>query len=1261
MHEKQYTNEHELHSTAWNTLTDNEKETHKRALELMNQSHAELDAAVDAISEQNAPCSAEERDRAVDAYTVAYVDHNIATANADGIITPEEKESIDHSLAINSIHSIGGLTKGKYGGDPTKTPTAQVLCKHPELANHADDLLGDEQGISLSAFVKGTSEKLANLEQSATNHIHGTIDSVKQKSIELRERVNKWHSFKMGEKAVQLYERKNFTKIQCKIDTANSIVAEHLKQNFFDKIEQEITEYHKAQKNGQPNTKYPSIDEELQTFAENTKIDINRAYTDKRVSKLIIGELSASLSDNTADAVSRAETFSTKLNEYAAKGFELPPTKESADMALNYLEAFTSSASTKLPDKAVIAAIRNLVTNSNMFDPHNLANYMRNSVKNNNTLNNETLPNVMLCQLSQIRKAGSLDKVDNKQLNQLGSCVKTLKSIGMDLPYSSPDTIQELVRSAKIHETQTKDIQDSFVKHGIIDNLDADAMFERVSRALVDSKHANNSFSPPPYSPSSILSDSVCKMRVADRNRMNFWVDKGGLNVEAFESAKQEAIQKITGSVLCCSCNTDEENCKLYQFYDSVLDVGNLAQEKFLHSDTLQTPYTYLYYRLSPKEKAYLDLERNAWKFERKAGENTGGATTGPNPEVSTVGIITDNDRDRLNTTPGRSFFNARRDKAKDYFNSDGTSTPELASDMFKYGLWEPILNLAKDRDPNIIKNLSTEQRSAIDTAMTVKDPWLRTYFARFNAQHDTNLEQLATAANYVNSQDRLLLGMDFKQRPGLIRLIVEGRNKIVGDDTIKSLAKYDSGGDEILANMSDAEISQTIQQFNDISQLPTVFKDKSELLARFLRCQKSAGSKELFKSVADNINTLSDQAIGNLQLVLACQNRFNIHNIDELDNYSQIVASKLESDLESDDSKRICTAYEYILDPLESIRPHTFNPHELPVDEMVDLLNKGILNTTDVKFIQIRKALNASHLTAREANAQLATKYSAEELALLSLRQKLNMHIAENYDAFNSIAFHTNPKITEESINKALAPDNFMVLSNVAEKIEQYYTKNWNDALLDLDAEVPGMDHMTLESGCKVVKLHGAKFAILSHNTGVSLSPISRDHNRDVDPTSNKLQDAAAKDPDALNYSYGLSTISTSLITDNCDRSINTAYYIILGFTDIPDGGLLGMCHSDARTTHGQGRLSPSMMSKLESFEDFAHIEETGGGAEVYNEVALYRYISTENGADRTQPTCVIQYGGERINKNIERVATQMNLPVLWVDINTYYKNKES
>lgn len=206
MHEKQYNNEHELHSTAWDTLTDNEKETHKRALELMNQSHAELDAAVDAISEQNAPCSAEERDQTVDTYTVAYVDHNIAAANVDGIITPEEKESIDHSLAINSIHSIGGLTKGKYGGDPTKTPTAQVLCKHPELANHADDLLGDEQGISLSAFVKRTSEKLANLEQSATNHIHGTIDSVKQKSIELRERVNKWHSFKMGEKAVQIMQ-----------------------------------------------------------------------------------------------------------------------------------------------------------------------------------------------------------------------------------------------------------------------------------------------------------------------------------------------------------------------------------------------------------------------------------------------------------------------------------------------------------------------------------------------------------------------------------------------------------------------------------------------------------------------------------------------------------------------------------------------------------------------------------------------------------------------------------------------------------------------------------------------------------------------------------------------------------------------------------------------------------------------------------------------------------------------------------------------
>ncbi len=1258
MHEKQYNNEHELHSTAWDTLTDNEKETHKRALELMNQSHAELDAAVDAISEQNAPCSAEERDQAVDTYTVAYVDHNIAAANADSIITPEEKESIDHSLAINSIHSIGGLTKGKYGGDPTRTPTAQVLCKHPELAEHADDLLGDEQGISLSAFVKGTSEKLANLEQSATSHIHGTIDSVKQKSIELRERVNKWHSFKMGEKAVQLYEQKNFTKIRRKIDTTNPIVAEHLKQNFFDKIEQKITKI-KAQKDGQPGAKYPSISKELQTFAENTRIDINKAYTDERVSKLIVGELSARLSDNAADAANRAETFSAKLNEYAAKGFELPPTKESADMTLKYLEVFTSSASTKLPDEAVIATISNLVTSSNMFDPHNLATYMRNSVNNNNTLNNETLPNVMLCQLSQIRKAGSIDKIDSKQLDQLGSCVKTLKSIGMDLSYSSPDTIQELVRNAKIHETPTKDIQDSFVNHGIIDNLDADAMFKRVSRDLVDSGHTNNMLGSPHYSPLPMLSDSVCKMGAADRNRMSFWTDKGGLNVDTFESAKLEVIQKISGSALCSS---NEETYKLHRFYDSILDVGNLEQERFLRGE--QSFSSYEYYRLSPREKAYLSLEQDAQRFDRKAGENTAGTTTGNNSEVSGVGIITDNDQYGLNTTPGRAFFSTHRDKAKDYFNSNGTSTPQLASDMFKHGIWEPMLNLANDKDPSIIENLNSEQRSAIDTAMTIKDPWLRTYFARFNAQHNANLEQLTVAANYVNSQDKLLLGVDFKQRPGLIRLIVEGRNKIIGDDTIKSLAKYDSGGDEILANMSDVEISQTIQQFNDISQLPTVFKDKSELLARFLRCQKSTGSKELFKSVADNINTLSDQAIGNLQLILACQNRFDIHNIDELDNYSQIVASKLESDLESDDPKRICAAHEYILDPLESIRPQTFNPHNLYSDEMVDLLNKGILNTTDVEFIQIRQALNASHLTAREADAQLATKYSAEELALLSLRQKLDMCIVENYNAYNQLHFHTNPKITKESINKALAPDNFMVLSNVAEKIEQYYTKNWNDALLDLDAEAPGMDHTTLESGCKVVKLHGAKFAVLSHDTGVSLSPISRDHNHDVDPTSNKLQDAAAKDPDALNCSYGLSTISTSLITDNCERGIGIKGYasnIILGFTAIPDGGLLGMYHSDARTTHGQGRLNPSMRSKLESFEDFARIEEAGGGAEVYNEVALYRYVSTEDGADRTQPTCVIQYGGERINKDIERVATQMNLPVLWVDINTYYKNKES
>ena len=461
---------------------------------------------------------------------------------------------------------------------------------------------------------------------------------------------------------------------------------------------------------------------------------------------------------------------------------------------------------------------------------------------------------------------------------------------------------------------------------------------------------------------------------------------------------------------------------------------------------------------------------------------------------------------------------------------------------------------------------------------------------------------------------------------------IVENDFFNMGTDVIISILRYDNESKDIIDSIIK---NGTTEYFNYYMEL--YFQSHERNIESIQRAMLTYPQVELL------IKDIKDKKIvvnyDNLEKVINNNECFKITSVEELNNFDNILKSKIDETLISSTNKN------EILNGLLSI---ICNKN---LDEIKDFYD-NYLSGDIIEYKKICKERNV--------------EYSLEEFEkILEIIKKITEE--ENLSKCGEIIKNQDFPI----IN----------LEDIKEKICNSFSKIYNDNFIDLKAQ-----KSRIEKGVEIIDLEGQKFSMLIH----------RIFNFDFNMTS--LAKELLENPNRWNELEGTNNISTSYISEKkivgvfraLQKSSNAEFIhfdneeekqefirkgvqesidimngkitskiadesVFYGFTDISKSCINKMAPTDMMVEHGKKKYgTQSSTTNFMNPDDMAYWTSQT----YWNEVAVNRYSTTDN--SRLQPTCIVCFDGV-INDNSILAAKSFGIPIVNIDRKKYFQRNQN
>lgn len=428
----------------------------------------------------------------------------------------------------------------------------------------------------------------------------------------------------------------------------------------------------------------------------------------------------------------------------------------------------------------------------------------------------------------------------------------------------------------------------------------------------------------------------------------------------------------------------------------------------------------------------------------------------------------------------------------------------------------------------------------------------------------------------------------------------------------------YSSGASEKLMEYSKDEILS--QKLNDWF---TLLKNSDDSFLNFRNINHIILSFKECMPIIDEClknNTLLDKTqMRNLLDIIINKNKYNVKNIDELTNYTTYKKSILKEKLESDN----------ILEVKEAICESLFS-----------------LSLENVYYIINHYQINNNRLYKNKIEPNVPVDITA---SIRILKEIFNItDITKLKNIFSEAISIGNIGISGEEMQMAL---------------RNSYTNLWNNKMVKPNTNktyyVNGVDSekcrtnvngqsISTSNKVKVIEFNGEPFNLIVHGIGRSA------------PSGNSLLSKITNDPSVWNAKEGITSISTSLITNTCIRTyqgenLNSKSVIYYGFNYLPDNVLRGASHCDAGTNYEGGRIEiSSRLDNIPTPEGL--ISNTVSVNSTHNEVVLTRKSNDNNQKfdGRIQPTCIVVFN-DTIDDAIKLSAQYFDIPIYKINLQKY------